>query len=143
MSSDGSSLITRETVHASVFFFALSLFVVSLPLSRYMLTVSEILLIANWLAEADFKAKFARLRSDTPALAFISIYLLSVTGLLWSEDLGYAFKSDLLHKLPTLFLPLIFATTPVPAKGRIRIILLLFISSVTVVSFIGFFDFNY
>ena len=139
VSSEGSSLITRKSVHASVFFVALSLFSVSLPLSRYLLTVSEILLIANWLAEADIKAKFTRLRSDKPALAFISIYLLSVTGLLWSADLGYAFRNDLLHKLPTLFLPLIFATTPVPDKGKIRIVLLLFISSVTVVSFIGFF----
>lgn len=130
--------IKRLSVHHQIYILALSLFAVSLPLSRYLLTVSEILLAANWLAEGGFRAKFIRLRSDKPAIAFMLIYVLNVAGLLWSEDPGYAFKNDLLHKLPTLFLPLIFATTPVPGRGKIRVILLMFITSVTVVSFIGF-----
>jgi hypothetical protein len=130
--------ITRKSVHLTIYFAALCLFVVSLPSSRYFLTISEILLIANWLAEADFKTKFNKLQSDKPAIAFIFIYILNVIGLLWSQDIGYAFKNDLLHKLPTLFLPLILATTPVPDRKKIRILLVLFISSVLVVSFIGF-----
>jgi len=132
--------ITRKSVHLTIYFASLCLFIVSLPSSRYFLTISEILLIGNWLAEADFKTKFNRLRSDKPAIAFILIYVLNVIGLLWSEDLGYAFKNDLLHKSPTLFLPLILATTPVPDRKKIRILLSLFISAVLVVSFIGFFS---
>src|SRR5665647_459687 len=135
--------ITRKSVHLLVYFASLCLFVVSLPSSRYFLTISEILLIGNWLAEADFKTKFTKLRSDKPAIAFILIYVLNVIGLLWSEDIGYAFKNDLLHKLPTLFLPLIIATSPVPDGKKIRVLLLLFISSVLVVSFIGFFSMNF
>ncbi|MCK7538607.1 MAG: hypothetical protein MZV63_50435 [Marinilabiliales bacterium] len=53
--------------------------------------------------------------------------------LLWSEDPGYAFKNDLLHKSPTLFLPLIVATSTLPDRKMTRVILLLFISSVVVV----------
>lgn len=132
--------ITRKSVHLSIYFASLCLFVVSLPSSRYFLTISEILLIGNWLAEADFKTKFNKLRSDKPAMAFILIYVVNVIGLLWSEDIGYAFKNDLLHKLPTLFLPLILATSPMPDLKKIRVLLLLFISSVLVVSFIGFFS---
>jgi O-antigen ligase len=132
--------ITRKSVHLWIYYGSLCLFVIFLPSSRYMLTVSEVLLICNWLAEADFKTKFNRLRSDKPAQAFILIYVLNVIGLLWSEDPGYAFKNDLLHKLPTLFLPLIVATSPVPDRKKIRILLLLFVSSVLVVSFIGFFS---
>lgn len=135
--------ITRKSVHLLVYFASLCLFVVSLPSSRYFLTISEILLIGNWLAEADFKTKFTKLRSDKPAIAFILIYVLNVIGLLWSEDIGYAFKNDLLHKLPTLFLPLIIATSPVPDGKKIRVLLLLFISSVLVVSFIGFFSMSF
>jgi hypothetical protein len=114
--------------------------VVSLPSSRYFLTVSELLLIGNWLAEADFKTKFNKLRSDKAAIAFILIYVVNAIGLLWSEDIGYAFKNDLMHKSPTLFLPLILATSPLPDRKKIRLLLLLFISSVLVVSFIGFFS---
>ncbi len=132
--------ITRKSVHHTIYFASLCLFVVSLPSSRYFLTVSEILLICNWLVEADFKAKFSKLRSDRAAMAFMLIYIVNVIGLLWSEDLGLAFKNDLLHKSPTLFLPLIIATTPVPDTKKIRTLLLLFISSVLVVSFIGFFS---
>lgn len=132
--------ITRKSVHHTVYFAALCLFVISLPSSRYFLTVSEVILICNWLAEADFKTKFSKLRSDRAAIAFILIYILNVIGLLWSENSGYAFKNDLLHKSPTLFLPLIFATSPVPDRKKIRVLLLLFISSVLVVSLIGFFS---
>lgn len=129
--------ITRKTAHQAVFFFALALFAVSLPLSRYFITVSEIILIANWLAEGDFRNRLRLLRNDRPALAFILIYVLCVTGLLWSRDPVSGIENDLLHKSPTLFLPVIFATTRVPDVKRIRIVLLLFIASVFIASMAG------
>ena len=131
--------IKRKSFHNTVYFVSLSLIAISLPSSRYLLTVSEILLAANWLAEADFRTRFIRLKADKPAIAFMLIYLVNVIGLLWSRDPEYALKSDLMHKLPTLFMPLILATTPFPDRKKIRIVLGLFISSVLVVSFIGFF----
>ncbi|MDZ7633705.1 MAG: O-antigen ligase family protein [Bacteroidales bacterium] len=130
----------RLSIHRTVYFVALCLIAVFLPLSRYLLTVSEILLIVNWLAEADFRARFNRLKNDRAAIAFVLIYAVNVIGLLWSRDTDFALRQDLLHKLPTLFLPVIFATTPVPHGRKIRIMLLLFIISVLVVSIIGFFS---
>lgn len=129
--------IKRESVHKAVYFFSLSLIAVSLPLSRYFLTIGEIVLIANWLAEGDFREKFRRLRADRPAIAFITVYLLSVCGLMWSRDPASGAANELLHRSPTLFLPLIFATTPAPGGRKIRVVLLLFISSVLIVSFAG------
>ena len=102
--------------------------------------MSEIILAVTWVAEGGFRTKFRSLRSDRAATAFILIYLLSVAGVVWSEDPGYAFRHDLLHKLPTLFMPLIVATSALPGRKMTRVILLLFISSVVVVSFIGFFS---
>jgi hypothetical protein len=134
-----SIIINRRSIHQAIYFISLSLIAIFLPSSRFLLTASEILLIANWLAEASFKARFRVLMSDRPAIAFILIYLVNVIGLIWSQDPGYGIKSDLLHKLPALFMPLIIATTPVPDRKRIRIILLLFIASVVVISLIGFF----
>jgi len=131
--------IDRKSFHEAVYFAGLCLFAISLPASRYFLTVSEIVLAANWLAEGQFRSRFGKLRSDGPALAFMLIYAVNIIGLLWSHDTGYAFKSDLVHKAPTFFLPLILATTPVPDRKRIRALLFLFIASVLVVSFIGFF----
>jgi hypothetical protein len=132
--------INRRNFHRGIYLISLCLIAIFLPSSRYMLTVSEILLAVNWVAEGGFRTRFSRLRSDRAAIAFMLIYVLSVVGLIWSEDPGYAFRHDLLHKLPTLFMPLIVATSPLPGRKMTRVILLLFISSVVVVSFIGFFS---
>lgn len=129
--------ITKESVHRAVFFFSLSLFAVSLPLSRYFITISEILLAGNWLAEGNFRKRLRHLWADRPALAFVMVYIIGVIGLLWSRDPASGIANDLLHKSPTLFLPVIFATTPAPERKKIRLILLLFILSVFTVSLVG------
>ncbi|MDF1560020.1 MAG: O-antigen ligase family protein [Bacteroidales bacterium] len=137
---DADTNITRKNIHRGIYIASLCLIAIFLPSSRYMLTVSEILLAVNWVAEGSFRTRFSRLRSDRAAIAFILIYILSVVGVIWSEDPVYAFRHDLLHKLPTLFMPLIVATSVLPGRRMTRVILLLFISSVVVVSFIGFFS---
>jgi hypothetical protein len=130
--------ITRRSVHRAIYLASLCLIGIFLPSSRWLLTVSELILAVNWLAEGDFRTKFSRLRADRAAIAFILIYLLNVTGLAWSADPGYGLSHDLLHKLPTLFMPLIVATSVLPDRKTTRLILWLFISSVLVVSVIGF-----
>ncbi len=132
--------IKRRNIHRGIYLASLCLIAIFLPSSRYMLTVSEIILAANWVAEGGFGTRFRRLRTDRAAIAFMLIYVLSVVGMAWSEDHAYAFRHDLLHKLPTLFMPLIVSTSALPGKKMTRLILLLFISSVLVVSFIGFFS---
>jgi hypothetical protein len=137
---DSGNDINRRNFHRGIYLISLCLIAIFLPSSRYMLTVSEIILAVNWVAEGGFRTRFRRLRTDRAAIAFMLIYVLSVVGLIWSEDPGYAFRHDLLHKLPTLFMPLIVATSALPGRRMTRVILLLFISSVVVVSFIGFFN---
>jgi hypothetical protein len=132
--------ITRRNIHRGIYLASLCLIAVSLPSSRFMLTVSEIILTVNWMAEGGFMNKFSSLRSDRAAISFILIYVLSVIGVIWSEDPGYAFRHDLLHKLPTLFMPLIVATSSLPGRKMTRVILLIFTSSVVVVSSIGLFN---
>ncbi len=129
---------TRRGVHRGIYLASLCLIAIFLPSSRWLLTVSELILAVNWLAEGGFRAKFCRLRADRSAIAFILIYLLNVIGLTWSADPGYGLRHDLLHKLPTLFLPLIVATSALPGRKMTKLILWLFISSVLVVSVIGF-----
>jgi hypothetical protein len=130
--------IARKSLHRGIYIASLCLIAIFLPSSRWLLTVSELILAVNWLAEGDFRTKFSRLRADRAAIAFILIYLLNVTGLAWSADPGYGLSHDLLHKLPTLFMPLIVATTALPGRKMTRVILWLFISSVLFVTFFGF-----
>lgn len=128
---------TRKEFHLQVFYLGLCLLVISLPTSRFMITVSLILLAVNWLAEGNYREKFIKIKSNKPVLAFSGIYLVHLVGLLWTIDIVFALENDLLHKLPTLFLPWIFITTPIPDARKTRLLLFLFIASVLSVSIIG------
>ena len=129
--------ITRKSVHFWIFYGALCLLVISLPSSRYFITISLILLIANWIAEGNIREKFHHFSANKPAVAFTLIYLLYVIGLIWSADVQYALYNDLLHKSPTLFMPLILTTSPKLDTKKIRLLLSFFIATVLTVSLIG------
>ncbi len=69
-------------------------------------------------------------------LFIITIYLVHVIGLLYSNDFQYAFH-DLRIKLPFLALPIIIGTSEQLTGKQIKYILLLFISTVVVSTFIS------
>lgn len=132
--------LSRKSLHEWIWYGSLCILVVMMPLSRYIATVSLIIMAANWIAQGRFRERFSIFLADKPAVALSLIYGLNVIGLLWSKDLHYALFNDLLHKLPILILPVIFATSPVPGVKQIRLLLFLFIASVFAASLIGFFD---
>jgi hypothetical protein len=115
--------------HKGFYFLALMLMVVSLPLSRYGMSVAQFMLVGNWLVEGKFRKKFNRLRYNLPALVLISFYLLHVIGLVYSSDMDYALK-DLRIKMPLLILPFIMSTTEPPGKKNFHILLMLYIAAV-------------
>lgn len=122
-----------------IYFGSLGLLMISLPTSRFVMTLSLVLLTANWLLTADFKAKIKSFLSNKPAIAFTLIYILNIIGLLWTQDFRFALQNDLLHKLPTLLLPIIITTSPQLSKQRVNQLLLLFIASVFAVTLVGLF----
>lgn len=130
------SSISRSNVHFWIYYLSLSLFVVSLSTSRFLLTVSIVLLGVNWLVEGNFKDKYHRFCNQKAAGAFLLMFGLSLLGILWAHDRMFALQS-LHHKLPTLLLPLVLLTSPALSKKQIVGLLVLFTSSVVVVSFIG------
>ncbi|RPI45486.1 MAG: hypothetical protein EHM46_01670, partial [Bacteroidetes bacterium] len=108
--------LTRRQVHEEIYFYGLIFTAVSLPLSIYTTTLSQILLLANWLAEGRFREKWERFRS-TPALwVFLSLYLIHALGLFWSEDSAYSFQ-DMKGKVALFVIPLVVGTS-LPLTGR-------------------------
>jgi hypothetical protein len=128
---------SRKSVHFWVYYLSLCMMVVSLPSTRFMITLSLIFLVANWLAEGNLKEKFKTFSVNKPAIAFTLIYVINIVGLMWSENLQYAFSNDLMHKLPTLLLPIVVVTSPKLDLKKIQLLLILFISSVLIVTFAG------
>jgi len=112
---------------------------ISLPTSRFMMTLSLVFLIANWLFAGGLKTKFRTFLSSKPAVAFTLIYVLNIIGLIWTKDFHFALQNDLLHKLPTLFLPIIVISSPRLSPKRVNLLFSLFIASVFVVTLMGLF----
>ena len=129
--------LSRKLLHEWIWYGSLCMLVIMMPLSRWMATVSLIIMGANWIAEGRFRERFRIFRADKPAVALTLIFGVNVFGMFWTEDLHFAVFNDLLHKLPILVLPVIFATTHAPDARRLRLLLFFFIASVSAVSLIG------
>jgi hypothetical protein len=126
----------RADIHRKIYLVGLALLGISLPVSLFMMSVSELLLSANWVLEGNFRKKFQILKQRKSLILIFTIYLIHVIGLLNTSDFNYAFH-DLRIKLPFLALPIIIGTSEQISGRQIKYILLLFISTVIVSSFIS------
>lgn len=79
---------------------------VNLLLSRFLLSLSQILLILVWIIEGNLKSKFSEIFKDKAVLAFILFFIVTLSGLIYTSDLEHGFN-DLKIKLPMLVLPVI------------------------------------
>lgn len=91
--------------------FGLFLLVASLPISKFGLSVGQLLLVINWLLWGNIIQKFKVFFKNKTAVVITSVFLLHVLGLLYTSDFNYALK-DLRIKLPLLALPVILSTSP-------------------------------
>jgi hypothetical protein len=118
-----------KDIHSKVYFYLLILLAISVPLSRYFMSIAQILLIVNWLVEGNLYEKFKKFFNNKAALVFSSLWLLHVIGLFFTDDFNYAFK-DLRIKLPILILPIIFSSSKQISKKQFNILLAFFIAAV-------------
>ena len=82
--------------------------IIGLPFSNFLMSLSQIILMLNWLVEGDFVIKWNLFISNNLAKIVTSIYLLYLVGLFYSSDFSYALD-ELRIKLPILILPIIFS----------------------------------
>ncbi len=108
--------------------------IASLPLSKFMMSVAQFVLVFNWLFDVKVIGKFRAFFKNRAAMVIVSIYLLHVIGLLWTSDFQYALK-DLRTKLPILVLPIILSTSPLVGKRHFHHLMVLFLAANVVGSF--------
>lgn len=125
-----------ERIFEYLMFLFLVLFVISLPTSRAFVSIAQILLAANWLAECSFKAKFHRLKNNSASLYLICVFFVYALGLIWSQDLSHGL-SVMRNKLPYLSLILVVVSSRPLNNERILTLPLLFAASVLFTSFAG------
>ncbi len=127
----------RSSVHSYIYFFGLCLLAMSIPTSRFMMSISQIIIGANWLLEGGYPEKLKRFSHNRAAWFFTGIFFVHIIGLLWSTDLEYGILNDLKSKLPTLTLTFLVVTSkPLPIK-KLFFLLWLFCITVFVTSIVG------
>lgn len=70
-------------------------------------SMPQIILLGNWLLEMNFVAKWNRLKKNPYFWLVLSVFVMHVVGVFYSEDKKAA-GDDLWIKMPLFFLPLIF-----------------------------------
>jgi hypothetical protein len=96
--------------HRNILVGSLSVAAFFMPLSSFVLSISIIILVMNWLWESGFAAKWQRIVRNPALWLIISVYLVHVAGILWTSNLPYAFR-DLKIKLPLFLLPLVVVSS--------------------------------
>lgn len=117
--------------------FCLSLIVIGMPFSKFLMSFGTISLIVNWFIEGGVKKKFATFFQNRTALFLTAAYLVFVIGLFYSENLEYGLK-DLRIKIPLLAFPIVLSTTHRLKKLHYFLIVRLFTLSVILSSLYGF-----
>ena len=123
-------MISRQLLKSNYLYFAgLLLLVIGLPVSLFLTSLSQFILIGAFLIEGDVKQKFRRFLNNSTALFFAGIWLIHVFGLLWTSDLHEGIK-DIKIKLPLLLLPIIISGNQPLSAVQFRYLILAFIGSV-------------
>lgn len=89
-------------------------------------SVPQIILMANWLLEGNFKTKWDRVRGNTLFWILSSVFLIHVLGLLYTTHLGPGID-DVRTKLPLMFLPLLFLSSGALSRKEVHLLLVCFL----------------
>ncbi len=125
-----------QKAHFYIYIFSIILLVIGMPLSKFLMSLSQIILICNWILSGHLKSKFSSFFNNKAALVLSSLLLLHFIGLLYTTDYGYAY-GDLRIKVPLFILPLILSTSPVLSKKITDLIFHLFVGAIIVASAIS------
>ncbi len=125
----------RNYLHRLIYVYSLSLAAVALPLSEFLLSISQFILATNWLLEGNFKKKWDSAKTNKPLIVFLLLFFIHIIWLLNTNNFNYAFH-DIRIKLPLFVLPFIIATTDALSKNELLKVLRYFNNAVLVSTFI-------
>jgi hypothetical protein len=122
-------------IHHIIYLLVTLLLVISLPVSNFMLSVSMILLVINWVLEGKLPDKIKKLRQQKSLLLLLSVYVIHILWLLNTSDLQNGLH-DIRIKLPLLLMPLVLGTSNPFSSKEFKLILVVFVTSIFVSSLI-------
>ncbi|MDD2197730.1 MAG: O-antigen ligase family protein [Bacteroidales bacterium] len=123
-------------IHRKIFIGSGLLTILSLPFSKFTLTIALMVFTANWLLEGQWQPKWIRLKSNYSVFFFFGLYLSLVIGLLLTHNLTYGIK-EITQKLPLLLIPLVFASTKPVNESEKQLLLGFFVLAIFVYSLLS------
>jgi hypothetical protein len=128
MQSTGIPGRNSGQLHRRVQLAATSLALIALPWSEFLLSLSQIILVGNWLWEGvqqrSVGGRFKRAFTTAESAVFLSFFGLHLLGLAWTSDMQWGL--DLCRiLLPVLVFGLVFSTTPRFTAQELKNLLLL------------------
>ncbi len=124
--------------HRYIFLIGTCGILIGLPLSPFLLSISQLILSLNWIIELNYKEKLYKIWNRKSILLLSSVYIVHVIGLLNTSDYNYALN-DLKIKLPLLALPIIFGTSDPLTFREFKFMINLFLGSVIISSLVSTF----
>lgn len=115
--------------HRYIFLFGLIGLAAGMLFGTVPTSIPQIVLAANWLLEKNYSWKWQQLKSNKLFWVLISLYLLHVIGMIYTQNLSRG-MDDLRNKLPLLTLPVIlFSSASLTAK-EFKLLFFFFLLSV-------------
>ncbi|MBL4625247.1 MAG: O-antigen ligase family protein [Flavobacteriales bacterium] len=119
--------------HRLVYLLGIAILLTGMPLSPAMMSISQFVLLINWIVEGNFKNKFDNLKSNTPVLLIIGLFSLHLIWLINTADYAYGLH-DIKAKLPLLIIPFVLGSAIKLTLQEINRFLLLFIAAIVAAS---------
>lgn len=116
----------RQKKHQSIFFYGLIVLVWVLPFNLLWSSWVFIFLVLNWLIEADFYAKWQRLRHRPQALFFMAFFMIHLLSYFYTDNLK-AFGGHIEKKIAFLGYPMILASTMPLSSKQVRVLLKMYV----------------
>ena len=134
-------MLLKPEWHRWIYLAALALVAIGLPLSKAIMSIGEIALVANFLLEGRFREKLQSLKAQPTIWLFAAVFGLHVIGLIWSTDLARGLK-DVNIKLPLLVFPIVIGLSQKIRRSEFLWLVALFSASVITTSFFSTYKFT-
>ncbi len=104
-------------IHQGLHFFVLSLFIVGVVCSKFLMSMGLLLGVLNLLLEGDFYTYWERIKTNKFILFILAFYALHLLGFLWTSNMDYGLD-DVRKKTSLLLIPIIVGAQPMLGPKR-------------------------
>ena len=114
---------------SNIYFIILAILLISIPFSKFGISVSEFSLLGLWFFSFKYKDKLKTLYANKTAIIFITIYLLYLVGLLYTNDMKFGLHSIKI-KLPLILFPVVLLSIPAFSKKQLKVLMYIFVAAI-------------